>query len=94
LHQTLLVFVTAKVLGTCPRTGQNRTLYSLRRAYSTFALLNDGMDIRARAIRMDTSMGMRERQYSHFASHLKNDMLTGKRFDLPSDQWKSGGSEL
>lgn len=88
------MFVTAKVLGTCPRTRQNRALYSLRHAYSTFALLNDGMDIRAQAIQMGTSMGMMERKCSHFASHLKKDMLTGKRFHLPLDQWKSDGSEL
>jgi integrase len=48
----------------CPRTGLNRTLYSLRHTYATFALINDGMDIHALAIQMGTSIGMIERHYS------------------------------
>jgi len=87
LHQTFRAFVTETGLITCPRTGQNRTLYSLRHTYATFALLNDGMDIHALAIQMGTSIGMIERHYSHLTPRLKKDMLTGKRHDLPADEF-------
>jgi integrase len=87
LHQTFRAFVTETDLITCPRTGQNRTLYSLRHSYATFALLNDGMDIHALAIQMGTSIGMIERHYSHLTPRLKKDMLTGKRHDLPAEQF-------
>jgi integrase len=70
-----------------PRTGQNRTLYSLRYTYATFALLNDGMDIHALAVQMGTSIGMIERHYSHLTPRLKKDMLTGKRYELSRDEF-------
>jgi integrase len=82
LHQTFRAFVTETGLITCPRTAQNRTLYSLRHTYATFSLLNDGMDIHALAIQMGTSIGMIERHYSHLTPRLKKDMLTGKRYEL------------
>ena len=92
LHQTFRAFLTEAGLITCPRTGQNRTLYSLRHTYATFALLNDGMDIHALAVQMGTSIGMIERHYSHLTPRLKKDMLTGRRYDLALDQQKSDGS--
>ena len=79
IHQTFRKFVTDAGLITCPRTNQNRTLYSLRHTYATFVLLNDGMDIHALAIKMSNSIGMIERQYSHLTPRLKKDMLTGKK---------------
>jgi integrase len=87
LHQTFRALVTETGLITCPRTSQNRTLYSLRHTYATFALLNDGMDIHTLAIQMGTSIGMIERHYSHLTPRLKKDMLTGKRHDLPADDF-------
>ena len=36
IHQTFRKFLTDTGLITCPRTGQNRTLYSLRHTYATF----------------------------------------------------------
>jgi integrase len=94
LHQTFRAFVTEAGLIVCPRTGQNRTLYSLRHTYATFALLNDGMDIHALAIQMGTSIGMIERHYSHLTPRLKKDMLTGRRYDLAAEQRKSDDAEL
>ena len=88
IHQTFRKFVTDTGLITCPRTGQNRTLYSLRHTYATFALLNDGMDIHALAIQMGTSIGMIERHYSHLTPRLKKDMLTGKRYELSRDEFE------
>jgi len=87
IHQTFRKFVTDAGLITCPRTGQNRTLYSLRHTYATFALLNDGMDIHALAVQMGTSIGMIERHYSHLTPRLKKDMLTGKRYELSRDEF-------
>ena len=87
IHQTFRKFLTDTGLITCPRTGQNRTLYSLRHTYATFALLNDGMDIHALAIQMGTSIGMIERHYSHLTPRLKKDMLTGKRYELSRDEF-------
>jgi integrase len=88
IHQTFRKFVTDAGLITCPRTNPNRTLYSLRHTYATFALLNDGMDIHALAIQMGTSIGMIERHYSHLTPRLKKDMLTGKRYELSKDEWQ------
>ena len=88
IHQTFRKFVTDTGLITCPRTGQNRTLYSLRHTYATFALLNDGMDIHALAIQMGTSIGMIERHYSHLTPRLKKDMLTGNRYELTRDEFE------
>jgi integrase len=87
LHQTFRAFVTETGLITYPRTSQNRTLYSLRHTYATFALLNDGMDIHALATQMGTSIGMIERHYSHLTPRRKKDMLSGERHDLPADQF-------
>ena len=88
IHQTFRRFVTDTGLITCPRTNRNRTLYSLRHTYATFALLNDGMDIHALAIQMGTSIGMIERHYSHLTPRLKKDMLTGKRYELSRDEFE------
>ena len=91
IHQTFRKFVTDAGLITCPRTNQNRTLYSLRHTYATFALLNDGMDIHALAIQMGTSIGMIERHYSHLTPRLKKDMLTGKRYELSREAYQEKG---
>ena len=93
LHQTFRAFLTEVGLITCPRTGQNRTLYSMRHTYATFALLNDGMDIHALAIQMGTSIGMIERHYSHLTPRLKKDMLTGKRF-VPESEYRQQLGDL
>ena len=74
---------------TCPRTGQDRTLYSLRHTYATFSLLNDGMDVHTLAVQMGTSILMIERHYSHLTPRLKKEMLTGKRYDTPYDDYKA-----
>jgi integrase len=93
IHQTFRAFLTEIGLITCLRTGQNRTLYSLRHTYATFALLNDGMDIHALAIQMGTSIGMIERHYSHLTPRLKKDMLTGKRYELSRDEFEDRQDE-
>ena len=88
IHQTFRQFLKDIGLIICPRTGQNRTLYSLRHTYATFALINDGMDIHTLAIQMGTSIGMIERHYSHLTPRLKKDMLTGRRYDVPREAFE------
>ncbi len=78
---------------TCPRSGQNRTLYSFRYTYATFALLNDGMDIHMLAIQMGTRIAMIERHYSHLTPRLGKEMLTGKRYELSKEEFEEKVSE-
>ena len=59
-----------------PRTGQQRTLYSLRHTYATFALsLGRGIDIHLLARQMGTSVLMIERHYSHLIARMRTDEL-------------------
>ena len=93
LRQTFKAFLKHAGLLKCPKTGQDRTLYSLRHTYATFALVNDGMDIHALAKQMGTSIGMIERHYSHLTPRMKKDMFTGKRYELSAEEYaaqKSG----
>ena len=73
---------------TCSRTGQDRTIYSFRHTYATFALLNDSMDIHTLAIQMGTSIAMIERHYSHLTPRLRKDKFTGKRYELSRDGYE------
>ena len=81
LRQTFRILMRESGLLTCPRTGQDRTLYSLRHTYATFALLNDGMDVHTLAVQMGTSIQMIERHYSHLTPRLRKEMLTGRRYE-------------
>jgi integrase len=87
LRQTFKAFLKDAGLLKCPKSGLNRTLYSLRHTYATFALVNDGMDIHALAKQMGTSIGMIERHYSHLTPRMKKDMFTGKRYDLSAEEY-------
>lgn len=75
LRQTFKAFLKDTGLLECPRTGQQRTLYSLRHMYATIALLKDGMDVHTLARQMGTSIQMIERHYSHLTPRLKKDLL-------------------
>ena len=88
LRQTFKLLMKSTGLLKCPRTGQDRTLYSLRYTYATFALLNDGMDVHTLAVQMGTSIGMIERHYSHLTPRLRKEVLTGKRFDLSPEEYR------
>ena len=86
-HQTFRQFLKDISIIICPRTGQNRTLYSLRHTYAKFALINDGIDIHTLAIQMGTSIGMIERHCSHLTPRLKKDLRRtcsqARRYDVP-----------
>ena len=93
LRQTFKAFLKAKGLLVCSRTGQNRTLYSLRHTYATFALTTDGMEIHTLAKQMGTSIKMIEDHYSHLTPRLKKDMLTGPRYELHTRKAEDGSVE-
>lgn len=82
LAQTFRAFLKDAGLLICSRTGQARTLYSLRHTYATFALVRDGMEIHTLAKQMGTSILMIERHYSHLTPRLKKEMLTGPRYRM------------
>lgn len=88
LRQTFRALMDHTGLLKCPRTGESRTLYSLRHTYATFALLNDGMDVHTLAVQMGTSIQMIERHYSHLTPRLRKEVLTGKRFDLSPEEYR------
>ena len=87
LRKTFKKLMIDTGLLTCPLTGQNRTLYSFRHTYATFALLNDGMDIHTLAIQMGISIAMIERHYSHLTPWLRKEILIGKRYELSREEF-------
>ena len=89
LRQTFEDFLRDTDLLVCPKTGQNRTLYSLRHTYATFALVNDGIDIHTLTRQMGTSVSMIEKHYSHLTPRMKKDALTGKRYTLTRAQYEA-----
>ena len=88
LRKTFKKLMIDTGLLTCPRTGQNRTLYSFRHTYATFALLNDGMDIHTLAIQMGISIAMIERHYSHLTPRPRKEVLKGRRYELSQDEFE------
>lgn len=89
LRQTFKVFLEENDLLVCPKTGQDRTLYSLRHTYATFALVKDGIDIHTLAVQMGTSVQMIEKHYSHLTPRMKKDVLTGRRYELTRAQYEA-----
>lgn len=87
LNQTFKRFLEEHGLLVCPVAQKNRTLYSLRHTYATFALINDGMDIHVLAKNMGTSIGMIEKHYSHLQPRMKKDMLGGSDYGLTREEY-------
>lgn len=81
LNQNFEAFLRESDLLQDPITEQNRTLYSLRHTYATFALTKDGMDIYDLAIQMGTSVPMIEQHYSHLTPSMKAPIFAGRKFD-------------
>jgi integrase len=57
------------------KTKQKRTLYSLRHAYATLALMDDAIDIHTLARQMGTSVGMLEKHYSKLTATMAAEKL-------------------
>ena len=58
------------------KTKQQRTLYSLRHAYATLALMDDAIDIHTLARQMGTSVGMLEKHYSKLTATMAAEKLS------------------
>jgi len=65
-------------LGVGAASKKERTLYSLRHTYATFAL-KDGIGIHELAVQMGTSVGMIEQHYSKITPELIADQFGGTR---------------
>lgn len=62
-------------------TGElNRTLYSLRHTYATFALVKDKMSIHTLAKQMGTSTAMIEKHYSHLTPAMNAKAIAGPKY--------------
>ena len=64
------------------RTRKERTLYSLRHMYATYALSGDRVSIHQLARHMDTSVGMIEKHYSHILLRKNAAQFGGDRGSL------------
>ena len=64
------------------RTRKERTLYSLRHMYATYALTSDRVSIHQLARHMDTSVGMIEKHYSHILLRKNAAQFGGDRGSL------------
>jgi integrase len=78
LNQTFRAFMNESGLLKDPKTGQNRTLYSLRHMYATFAIVHGNVDLHLLSRQMGTSIAMLEQHYSHLIPRLKAEQLAGK----------------
>lgn len=61
-----------------PKTGQDRTLYSLRHMYATFQLVYGGVDIHVLSRQIGTTIAIIEQHYSHLVLRLNAEQLAGK----------------
>ena len=77
LHQTFEAMLAEAGLLEDKRTEQNRTLYSLRHTYATFALVRGQVDIHTLAQQMGTSIVMIEKHYSHLRPRQRAETLAG-----------------
>lgn len=89
LRQTFRKLMKDTGLLVCPNTGKNRTLYSLRHTYATFALQEEGMDVHSLAVQMGNSIQMIERHYSHLTPIHKKELFTGNRYDLSDEEYQA-----
>ena len=66
-----------------PRTGKNRTLYSLRHMYATLQLTyTKSINIHLLAVQMGTSVSMIEKHYSHLIARLRGSDLAGDDYKV------------
>lgn len=77
LSQTFRVFLSDTGLLIDSRTNQERTLYSMRHMYATFAIVYEGIDLHLLAKQMGTSILMIEKHYSHLTPRMNAQKLAG-----------------
>ncbi len=88
LDQTFKACLTKLNLLKCPRTGLNRTLYSLRHTYATFSLLNQEVGIHLLAKQMGNSVAIIEKNYDHTQLRMSKAILRGKRYSLDNKEYR------
>ncbi|MGD1886119.1 MAG: tyrosine-type recombinase/integrase [Cohaesibacteraceae bacterium] len=93
LRQTFRKLMEDMGLLVCPNTGKNRTLYSLRHTYATFALQCEGMDVHPLAVQMGNSIQMIEKHYRHLTPLHKKVLFTGKRYDFSNEEYQAARAQ-
>lgn len=81
LGQTFEILMKDSGLLKDRRTDTNRSLYSLRHTYATFALLYEGIDLFTLEKQMGTSAEMIRKHYAHVTARMYADKLAGKDYD-------------
>ena len=83
LRQTFRELLKVAQLLEDPRTGKNRTLYSLRHMYATLQLTHSkSSNIHLLAVQMGTSVSMIEKHYSHLIARLRGAELAGDDYGV------------
>ena len=81
LGQTFEILMRDSGLLVDRRTDTNRSLYSLRHTYATFALLYEGIDLFTLEKQMGTSAEMIRKHYAHITARMYADKLAGKDYE-------------
>jgi integrase len=81
LGQTFEILMRDSGLLVDRRTDTNRSLYSLRHTYATFALLYEGIDLFTLEKQMGTSAEMIRKHYAHITARMYADKLGGKDYE-------------
>jgi integrase len=80
LAQTFEILMRDSDLLVDRRTDTNRSLYSLRHTYATFALLYEDIDVFTLEKQMGTSVEMIRKHYAHITARMYADKLSGKDY--------------
>lgn len=81
LGQTFEILMKDSGLHIDRRTNTQRSLYSLRHTYATFALLYEGIDLFTLEKQMGTSAEMIRKHYAHITARMYADKLGGKDYE-------------
>lgn len=81
LAQTFEILMRDSGLLIDRRSGNNRSLYSLRHTYATFAMLYEDINVFTLAKQMGTSVEMITKHYAHVTARMYADKLIGKDID-------------
>jgi len=81
LSQTFEILMRDSDLLVDRRTDTNRSLYSLRHTYATFALLYEDIDVFTLEKQMGTSVEMIRKHYAHITARMYADKLSGTDYE-------------
>ncbi|MDO9206155.1 hypothetical protein [Methylotenera sp.] len=89
LAQTFEILMRDSELLVDRRTSTNRSLYSLRHTYATFALLYEDIDVFTLEKQMGTSVEMIRKHYAHITARMYADKLSGKDYEAEKAKAKA-----